>query len=68
MRCLRMSSVTLYDINAVVIKTRAKNTPVHRHYGVDQEVGEYSLNSPYKNVDKHRARSCAFRGEMLIFR
>ena len=34
-RCLRMLSVALYDIIAVVIKTRAKNTPVYRHYNLD---------------------------------
>ena len=36
MRCLRTSSVVLYDITTVVIKTRAKNTPVHRNYGIEK--------------------------------
>ena len=39
MRCLRISSVALYDITTVVIKTRVKSSPVHRHYGVDLEEG-----------------------------
>ena len=39
MRCLRTSSVTLNDITAVIIKTIAKNTPVHRRHGIRRKTG-----------------------------
>jgi hypothetical protein len=41
-RCLRISSVSLYIIAIVVIKTSARNTPVQRRHSVSEKEDEYT--------------------------
>jgi hypothetical protein len=41
-RCLRVSSVALYTITIVVIKTSARNIPVQIRHGVSEKEGKAS--------------------------